>query len=190
MSVLRFGSPNEYIQLDIQRHDIAYSAAEDGEIEYGEAESDIPYSVSGLWNGITHTRQMLSESVSLDEAGYTVALRTWIHIAAVLDMDTISLYLGNRRFDFSRQSPAAEQIILELNTTRNEFNIDELLLDKTAALDFAFFDQNTSGRIPYAALDYREKWFVLEAQDTEKVKTNLFETEAFRTAVEAVVNTM
>ncbi|GMO51984.1 MAG: hypothetical protein Pg6C_17150 [Treponemataceae bacterium] len=194
MTVLRFGSPAEYVRLDIRQPDIPYSAAEGGEIEYSapESASDIPYSApdAGLWNGITHTWQGGSERVSLDGAGCAVAPNTWIHAAAVLSADTISLYIGGHRFDFSRQNSAPEQISLELNPTRNEFNIDELLLDETRALGFAPFAANTGGRVPYAALDYREKWFVLEAQDVEKVKTNLFETDGFRAAVESVVNNM
>ena len=49
-------------------------------------------------------------------------------------------------------------------------------------------DQNTSDRIPYAALDYRQKWFVLEAQDPALIKTNLFDCEQFRAAVQAVID--
>jgi hypothetical protein len=194
MTVLRFGSPIEYVQLDIRRPDIPYGAAEDGEIEYSAPEpvSDIPYSAASaeLWNGIIHTWQTGSESVSLDDAGSVIALNTWTHVAAVLSADAISLYIGGRQFDFSRQVSAPERISLELNPTRNEFNIDELLLDETRTLGFAPFVVNTGGRVPYAALDYREKWFVLEAQDPEKVKTNLFETDSFRAAVESVVNDM
>jgi hypothetical protein len=77
---------------------------------------------------------------------------------------------------------------VEFNPDQNEFNLDELMLDETAAADFDIFSANTEGRIPWAALDFTQKWFVLEAQDPALVKTNLFETEQFKAAVRAVIN--
>jgi hypothetical protein len=168
---------------------IAYSAAEADGIAYGEAEAPIEYSEAGTdpGNMVIHEWLGGSETASLD--GAAAPKKTWLHVATVATPDSLALYIGNKKIEFDRKSEAAAPFSLALNPAKNEFNADELLLDETAAVPFADFAENTEGRVPYAALDCREKWLVLEAQDPGKVKTNLFETEQFRAAVLAAINT-
>ena len=172
---------------------IAYSGAEDDGIEYSGAEQPIPYSAAGSdpGNTVIHTWLDGEETASLDDESTllnTIPRKTWLHVAAVATPDIIALYIGSKKIEFEKKSEAAGPFALTLNPAKNEFNVDEILLDETAAVEFEEFAENTEGRVPYAALDYREKWFVLEAQTPDKVKTNLFETEQFRTAVQAVID--
>jgi hypothetical protein len=99
----------------------------------------------------------------------------------------LSLFIGNNRIDFDKAS-AAGPLTLCVNPARLEFNLDELMLDETAAVNFDQFAANTGARIPWAALDWTEKHFVLEAQDPALVHTNIFESEQFREAVYAAID--
>jgi hypothetical protein len=171
---------------------IEYSGSEGDNIEYSGAEAQIGYSEAGTDPGniVIHKWLGGEETVSLDDEALLTPIpkKTWMHIAAVSTPDIIAFYIGDRKIEFEKKSEAAGAFSLMLNPTKNEFNVDELLLDETAAIEFEEFAENTGGRVPYAALDHREKWFVLEAQSPDKVKTNLFETEQFRAAVQAVID--
>jgi hypothetical protein len=128
------------------------------------------------------------ETAGLDDEADSVPKKTWLHVAAVSKPGKIAFYIGKKKIEFEKKSESAQPFSLTLNPAKGEFNVDELLLDETAAVQFEAFRENTENRVPYAALDHREKWLVLEAQDPEKVKTNLFETEQFRAAVRAVID--
>jgi hypothetical protein len=170
---------------------IAYSQSEEDGVEYSEAEAPVVYSEAGADPGniVIHEWLNGTETAGLDDVEDAMPKKTWLHVAAVSAPGTIALYIGNKKIEFDKKSDAAGPFSFTLNPAKNEFNADELLLDETAAVQFADFAENTEGRVPYAALDCREKWLVLEAQDAGKVKTNLFETEQFRAAVQAVINT-
>jgi hypothetical protein len=124
----------------------------------------------------------------MDNEGIAFNPKTWIHIAVVTTPDAISLFIGDKRIDFTKQSISNQSKILEINPYMFEFNLDELMIDETTESDFIKFAENTINRVPYAALSHEQKWFVLEVDDPMKVKTNLFETEQFKAAVRAVIN--
>jgi hypothetical protein len=169
---------------------IEYSGAEADGIEYSGAEEPVSYSEAGTDPGNIAIHKWLGgeETASLDDEMIAIPQKTWLHVAAVSTPDIIALYIGGKKIEFEKKSEAAGPFALTLNPAKNEFNVDELLIDETAAAGFGEFAENTGGRVPYAALDHREKWFVLEAQSPDKVKTNLFETEQFRAAVQAVID--
>jgi hypothetical protein len=170
---------------------ISWGAAESDGIAYGGATAEIPYSVAGddgETDCVVHEWLNGRETASLGSAGIDIPDKTWTHLAAVQTHTGISLFVKDKRIDFVRRSRSAHPMSFEFNRGKTLFNIDELFFDASAEVDFAAFCENTDERIPYAALDYKEKWFVLEAQDTAKVKTNLFETAQFRAAVQAVID--
>jgi hypothetical protein len=190
-TIFRLRSNVDEIVLHIGGSDPAYSAAEAEDIPYAANELDgVSYSVPGTsGNTLTHFWQGGgSESVNLEDEGIEILERAWLHIAAVSTLDLISLFIGDKKIDFERHSHTAETFDFEINEEEDEINIDELSLLSGAIPAFADFTENSEGRVPYAALDHREKWFILEAQDTAKVKTNLFETQQFKDAVLAAVN--
>ena len=170
---------------------ILYSLAGDDDILYSVAGDDnIPYSVGSNTSGsmITHIWQGGIETADIDDSEFEISNKTWLHIAVVSTPAILSLYIGKSKVDFIKQNGAIQQFSLILNEGKNEFNIDEFSINPGIALNFNDFVNNTDARIPYAALDYRKKWFVLEAQDPALVKTNLFDTEQFKTAVQAIIN--
>jgi hypothetical protein len=147
-----------------QPEDIAYSIADGGDPDYSEATEH--------------------------EALVDIKEKTWIHFAIVNTKTKISVFITDKCFDFLKTSFADQPVTIFINELMDVFNLDELFIDPATALDFSEFAGNTKTKIPYAALSHEEKWLILEAEDINKVKTNLFETDAFRTAVEAVVNDM
>jgi hypothetical protein len=169
---------------------ITDGAAEADNIAYGKAEDPLPYSAAGtdIGNAIIHEAlDGARETASLDDLDIAVIRRTWLHIAAVSTADTLSLFIGNNKVDFNKVSTMWPMTVC-VNPAKLEFNLDELMLDETEAADFDIFAANTAARIPWAALDYTEKHFVLEAQDPALVHTNIFESEQFREAVYAAID--
>jgi hypothetical protein len=188
--IVRAGLPAEdEIALNIGGSDPAYSAPEADAVAYSLPESDgVAYSTaSTTGNRIDHTWPEGSESVDLDDDGIAITQNTWTHLAVVSTAEHISLYINKSRIDFDKHVQSAGNMNLEINEDQDEFNLDELTLDRTAAAAFDGFSANSDAHIPYAALNYQEKWMVLMAEDPAKVKTNLFETEQFRNAVQAVI---
>jgi hypothetical protein len=169
---------------------IRYGAEEADGTAYGKAEDPLAYSVSGtdIGNAVIHealdgTREVLS----LDGMGIAAARKTWLHVAAVSTPGKLSFFIGDRRADFVKKS-AAGPLAAGINPAMLEFNLDELMLDETAAAGFDVFAANTGARIPWAGLDYTEKHFVLEAQDPALAHTSIFESEQFREAVYAAID--
>ena len=189
MTIFRLRSGVDELMLHIGGSDPAYSAAESEDIPYSVSESDnITYSVPGTnGNTLYHFWQGGSESVNLEDEDIEILEDAWFHIGAVATLETISLFIGSAKIDFERHSHTAEMFDFEINEEEDEINIDELSLVSGGAITFESFTENSEERVPYAALDYREKWFVLEAQDVAKVKTNIFDTELFKDAVRAVL---
>jgi len=173
-SVLEHRMPNgvETIVLDATGMDPIYDAP---------LESNIPYSVPDEGDPEYSVAREHEAIVEISERG-------WNHVAVVNTRTRLSVYISDKRFDFAKFSVADQPVTLVINEAKYFFNIDELYIDGAAALDYSSFAENTESKIPYAALDCKEKWFVLEAEDIYKVKTNLFETPQFKSAVRAVVN--
>ena len=176
-SMLEHRTPNgvvSTIMLDATGMDPEYDEPRTGDIPYSEAGVDDPvYSVA-------------REHAALVE----IQEKTWIHFAVVNTLTKISVFIADKCFDFLKSAFAVQPVNLKINELQDVLNLDELMLDPIMALDFQSFAANSEAGIPYAALNHEEKWFVLEAEDISKVKTNLFDTDAFRSAVEAVVNSM
>jgi hypothetical protein len=176
-SILQHRSSNgdvTTVVLDSMGMDPEYSHPAAGDIVYSFAETDDP--------NYSHATE--------HEALVDIKEETWIHFAIVNSRSKISIFITDKRFDFLKTSFVDQQATVLINELMDDLNIDELLIDPVTALDFSAFAENTVGRIPYAALSHQEKWLILEAEDINKVKTNLFQTDAFRAAVEAVVNDM
>jgi hypothetical protein len=144
---------------------------------------DIPYSIP---SGSDPAYSVATEH----EALVDINEETWLHFAVINTKTKISVFVTDKRFDFQKTSFNDRPVTAIINELLDDINIDELHIDPVTALDFSAFTENTEARLPYAALNHHEKWLILEAEDVTKVKTNLFETDAFRAAVEAVVQSM
>jgi hypothetical protein len=176
-NILEHRTPNSIastIVFDAIGMDPEYDLPATGDIPYSFAEEGDPaYSVA-----------------TEHEALVDINEETWIHFAVVNTQSKISIFITDKRFDFLKTSFDNQPVTMLINELLDALNIDELYIDPVTALDFSDFAENTEARIPYAALNHEESWLILEAEDLNKVKTNLFDTDVFRTAVEAVVNSM
>jgi hypothetical protein len=189
-AVLRVKTPkNEEFVFILGGQDIPYSVAVSGDIPYSVPdEGDIPYSVAQINNNrIEHFSPKGSETVNMSTV--EIYPNNWVHIAFVATQQKFSIFIGNTSFDVTKhyQTTGDESDII-INEDRGTVNIDELTIDRFAALTIASFISNTTAHIPYAGLDYTQKWAVLMFDNPNRVVTNLFESEQFRMAVLAAIN--
>jgi hypothetical protein len=189
--LLRLGTPaQDMVMLNIGGADPEYSSALPGDIPYSSPDpiDGLPYcSAKTFGNTLYHDWGEGNEIIDLDTEGVDLVQRAWLHIAFVLTPATIEFCIGSRQFSFNRQRPVSDPMPFALNEDLGEFNIDELSIIAGAAEDFEAFSRNNENRIPYAALDYTQKYAVIMVDDPEKLRTNLFEGEQFRDAVQAII---
>ena len=189
---LRLGTQAQgLIMLHIGGADPEYSVADPGDIPYSVPDiiDNLPYSsATTSGNTIDHDWGEGSETIDLDAAGVALNQKVWLHIALALTSDSIFFYIGDHEFIFDRKRPAIGPLPFKINEGLEEFNLDELSIIAGAAVDHAAFSANSHDRVPYAALDYQQKYAVIMVDDPQKLRTNLFESDQFREAVQAVIN--
>ncbi|MDR1904041.1 MAG: hypothetical protein LBQ88_17360 [Treponema sp.] len=192
IAVLHLRTPkNEELIFMIGGQDIEYSAAGGaGDIPYTDpgTTGDIPYSAAAATNNrLEHTSPKGIEVIDL--SAVEIYPNTWTHIALAATQQKFSLLIGNSSFDVTKHYQTADgESDIIINEGRGTVNIDELTIDRFAALAAASFIGNTITRIPYGGLDYTQKWAVLMFDNPNRIVTNLFEGEQFRMAVLAAVN--
>jgi hypothetical protein len=151
--------------------------------------NDIPYSVAVTTSDrIDHFSPKGKESLNLVSNGVQISANSWLHIAAVTTAQKLSLFIGTKKFDFTKHDQSLQVADFVINEGRDEINVDELSIDRTVAITSALFNANTENCIPYAALDREQRWSVLMFDNPNRTVTNLFESEQFRMAVKAVIN--
>lgn len=192
IAVLRLKTPkNEELVFMIGGQDIEYSAVgSTGDIPYcdtGET-GDIPYSEAAITNNrLEHTSPKGSELI--DMSAVEIHPNTWAHIALVATEQKFFLFIGTTQFEVTKHyQTTGEESDIIINEGRDTANIDELMIDRSAALAIAPFSSNTAAHLPYAGLDHAGKWAVLMFDNPNRVVTNLFEGEQFRMAVLAAIN--
>jgi hypothetical protein len=192
IAVLRLKTPkNEELIFMIGGKDIEYSAAGNtGDIPYSDAgdTGDIPYSAATTTNNrLEHASPKGSEVI--DMSASEIHPNTWTHIALVATQQKFCLFIGNTQYEITKHyQTTGEESDIAINEGRDTANIDELTIDRFAALALDSFIGNTTAHIPYAGLDYAQKWAVLMFDNPNRVVTNLFESEQFRMAVLAAIN--
>jgi hypothetical protein len=192
IAVLRLKTPkNEELIFMIGGQDIEYSAAGNTEdIPYSDAgdTGDIPYSLAAINNNrLEHTSPKGSEVI--DMSAVEIHQNTWMHIALVATQQKFRLFIDNTQFEVTKHyQTIGEESDIAINEGQDTANIDELAIDRFAAISIAPFISNTTAHIPYAGLDYTKKWAVLMFENPNMVVTNLFESEQFRMAVLAAIN--
>jgi hypothetical protein len=167
---------------------IEYTAPAAGSIPYTlPADGSIAYTAaSDTQTRIDHFSPKGSETVVIQDVSITA--NSWLHIAAVITQTKFSLFIGNTKFDLNKHYQNSINVEAVINEDKNEINIDELNVDRFAAIASADFIQNTALHIPYGGLDFSKKWAVLMFDNPNRVATNLFESEQFKMAVKAVIN--
>lgn len=147
-----------------------------------------PYNVAlGADNFLQHAGIAQTETLSLSEMGITFESNTWLHFAVIMTPEKITAYLNDKEVPFSRFALATEIATINLNETKNSFILDEFLVDPVTAETFGDFVETTKNKVPFGSLDWRQQWFVLDAKNTANIKTNIFESEVFRSAVKKII---
>ena len=129
---------------------------------------------------------VVTDSVTFQELGLRFEPNTWVHIGVFGDSEHIRLCIDYLYVNFNRMESSGQLNIL-LNQNKTSVIIDELLIDTTTAATVADFAERTAKRIPFGTLAEDENWFLLLADNPEKIKTNIFEASQFKTAVEAIL---
>jgi hypothetical protein len=190
--LLRLGTTaQDLVTLNIGGSDPEYSSVVGGDIPYSSPDliDGLPYSsakTSG--NTLYHDWGEGNESIDLDAEGVELVQNVWLHVAFVLTLDTIQFFIGQYQFSFNRMRPVADALPFVINEALEQFNLDELSIIAGAVQTFQAFSENTESRIPYAALDYTLKYAVIMVDDPQKLRTNIFESDQFRDAVQAIIN--
>jgi hypothetical protein len=192
IAVLRLKTPkNEELIFMIGGQDIEYGAVGNTEdVPYSDVgdTGDVPYSVAAINNNrLEHTSPKGSEVI--DMSAVEIHSNTWMHIAFVATQQKFCLFIDNTQFEITKHyQTIGEESDIAINEGQDTANIDELTIDRFAAISIASFISNTTAHIPYAGLDYTKKWAVLMFDNPNMVVTNLFESEQFRMAVLAAIN--
>jgi hypothetical protein len=190
--LLRLGTiTQDLVTLNIGGADPEYSSALAGDISYSSPDiiDGLPYcSAKTSGNTLYHDWGEGSESIDLDAEGVALVQSVWLHIAFVLTEETIFFFIGGHQFSFERKRPVVNALPFVLNEELERFNLDELSIVGGTAETYERFAENTENRVPYAALDYQQKYAVVMVDDPQKLRTNIFESEQFREAVQAIIN--
>jgi hypothetical protein len=191
VALLRFGAPaQDEIVLNIGGTDPELSAPAEGDppASVPAISDSLPCSVpEETGNRLYHNWASGDEFIDLDAEGVVITEKTWLHLAAVVTPETVFFYIGTRQFSFTRNGNASTVTPFTINEDMNELNLDELSLIHNAAEPLEAFAENTAGRVPFAGLNYLEKFMVVMADDPEKVKTNLFDGEDFKSKVLEII---
>ena len=181
----------DLVTLNIGGADPEYYMVPQGDIHYSHPDTidGIPFSVSiTTGNALYHDWGEGNESIDLDAEGVVLPQRAWLHIAFVFTPTNILINIGDRQLSFIRYRPIADPLPFVLNEGIHTFNLDELSIINGAMINQGDFIQNTKERIPYAALDHRKNYAVLMVDDPALFRTNIFESDQFKAAVQAVIN--
>lgn len=158
-------------------------------IRVGLYERTIPFNTpADAHSYILHQGQTSSEQTELEELGVSFRSNEWLHIGIICQEQKICVALNNKKVCFDRYALSAEALDVILNQGRNSFILDELLIDTTVSEDIDMFYEHTVNRIPWAALDKSENYFILSAANKTNFKTNIFDTDIFKAKVLEIVN--
>ncbi|MBO7123184.1 MAG: hypothetical protein J6V90_07900 [Treponema sp.] len=159
----------------------------DDMVEMGLYEQTCPFNEpAGAHNYIKHD----DEKVEFAEHGIEFEPNSWLHIAVAADTEKICVYLNDIESPvcFDRNASASQPLTVKLNEGANSFILDELMVDATVKETLAMFKEHTAKRTPWAKLSDDDAYFVLTADDPAKIKTNIFEADAFRAKVLEIIN--
>lgn len=123
-------------------------------------------------------------------SGYPLVEDSWAHLCVKVNFDSITIFFRGQQVTIPRQTDGFGSVEYLINRSHHAFSIDELIWDTTAALPFTRYVELSSESLPWAEHEKNDNWFVLHAQDTNKVDTNLFDSDLFKQKVREVVSSM
>ena len=95
------------------------------------------------------------------------------------------MWINDKKKDFERYEKASHASKAIFNESLNSFILDELAIDIKHKENFSDFVATSEKKIPFGALDWREKHMVIDYSGD--LRTNLFDSELFKAAVLKVI---
>lgn len=150
----------------------------------GLYEKTLPFnSPAAAHSYLQHDGQTQSEQRELSDIGVSFTPNSWLHIGIIASSNKITVALNDRAAEFNRYETAAAALSVVLNSSRNSFMLDELLVDTTEAEAVNTFYEHTINRVPWANLSKSNDYFILTVKDLQNFKTNIFDTQIFKDKV-------
>ena len=132
-------------------------------------------------------RTDIDDVIPLSSLGIDFTRNTWLHMAVIGSVGSIKVLINDIEIPFASLW-TSHQVQVTFNKNKNSFMLDELLIDSTTAETNASFFRNTELRAPFGSISEDDDWFILNAKDVNKVKTNIFESNVFNNAVQPLIN--
>ncbi|QQO10099.1 hypothetical protein [Breznakiella homolactica] len=178
---------SDIFQLEVTEKEPPYNTEKPDGIPYNSIPTD------GIWYNTPepgrtrltrfHNNIWTSQDIILDGGDGGFEQDQWYHIGLCKNNDTLFIYINQNVMQFPVQSGNQEAIHIDVNSTLGDIAIDEFMVDPVTAEDFERFKTITVKRIPWASLDYKEKWTVFNVDDPSFFKTNIFQSADFKNAV-------
>ena len=160
-------------------------------IENGLYEKTLAFNEpKGAHSYIRHEGLNYYEDVELADYNVSFEPNQWLHIGIVADSVKIAVFLNENTHCpvFNRYGMTALPLQVNLNTSKDSFLLDELMVDTTTTESNADFILHTHERKPWAKLPDNENYFILTAKDIQKFETNIFDTQLFKDKVNAIID--
>lgn len=119
---------------------------------------------------LQHTTLSGTDTYLLLDHGIVFSPNEWYHFA-ISSTDSLFCVIINDKLIQLKKQQFAEPIQLTMNPSKGLFVLDELLISPIEAVSVDELIENYTRRIPYGSLDYKEKHFVVDVNDS-KVWTN------------------
>lgn len=157
-------------------------------LKSGLYEKTIPFnSPASAHSYLEHAGQTVSEQRELSDLGVEFNPNSWLHIGIIASENKMIVALNDRATEFNRYATSASTLTLVLNSSRNSFMLDELLVDVSTAETLETFYEHTINRVPWANLPKNNDYFIFTVKDLDNFKTNIFDTQIFKDKVMEVI---
>lgn len=123
---------------------------------------------------LSHIGQSKRTDVPLKELNKSFESYKWQHIGVVFTNNDIIFLFDDIQRVFPRNAVAESDVKVSLNSNKTKIIIDELYID-TAVEDVVNSFNNTLEKLPWGALSRSEDWFIFDAKDLTKVKSNILD---------------
>ena len=123
---------------------------------------------------LSHVGQSTRTDVALKELNKSFESYKWQHIGVVFTNNDIIFLFDDTQKVFQRYAIAENDVKVSLNSNKTKIIIDELYID-TAVEDVVNFYNNTLEKLPWGTLSISDDWFIFDAKDLTKVKSNILD---------------
>lgn len=111
-------------------------------------------------------------------------INQWQHIGLCYSQNAITFFANGKELSFTKNQRQKTSLYVTVNSTQSNLLLDELYYDTdTTNYTLQDFVTQTDLCLPWAGLDYKKDWFILDAENTANIKSNLFESDIVKQAV-------